>query len=250
MRSAILSPRLIPTAAVATVPGALLLALLATLVINHWQLDLALARWFYHLEGDHWTLKDHWLFSELLHRDGREASIALLLVFLGLLIASIWHPALRRLRRVWLYLVIAPLSASGLVLLGKRSSGIECPWDLQPFGGDIPYTPLLQQLLADGQGACFPAGHASAGYAWLALYFAAKSVWPRWRRPLLGFALGLGALFGLAQQLRGAHFLSHDIWSLTLCWCSCALLAPLLPGQRPVCEQTRQRPIMELDSPH
>ena len=30
--------------------------------------------------------------------------------------------------------------------------------------------------------------------------------------------LGLGLLFGIGQQLRGAHFLSHDLWSLAICW--------------------------------
>jgi membrane-associated PAP2 superfamily phosphatase len=24
--------------------------------------------------------------------------------------------------------------------------------------------------------------------------------------------------FGIAQQLRGAHFLSHDLWSFGVCW--------------------------------
>lgn len=214
---------------IASVISALLLASLATLLINHWQLDYRLAQWLYQLQGGQWALKDHWLFSELLHRQGRHASIALLLFFLTLLIASYWHPTLARWRPVWRYLVVAPLAASTLVLLGKRTTGVECPWDLQPFGGDLPYTPLLQQLFSGGTGACFPAGHASAGYAWLALHFAAAAAAPRWRWPLLGVTLGVGGIFGVAQQLRGAHFISHDIWSLTLCWCVCALLTPLLP---------------------
>lgn len=28
----------------------------------------------------------------------------------------------------------------------------------------------------------------------------------------------LGLTFGITQQLRGAHFLSHDLWSAALCW--------------------------------
>lgn len=141
--------------------------------------------------------------------------------------------------------MVAPLAASALVLLGKRTTGVDCPWDLQPFGGDLPYTPLLQQLFSGGAGACFPAGHASAGYAWLALHFAAATAAPRWRYPLLAVALGLGGIFGITQQLRGAHFLSHDLWSLTLCWCVCALLAPLLLRPRRVCSVRPGGPIME-----
>ena len=31
-------------------------------------------------------------------------------------------------------------------------------------------------------------------------------------------ALVIGLVFGIAQQLRGAHFLSHDLWALMVCW--------------------------------
>ncbi len=33
---------------------------------------------------------------------------------------------------------------------------------------------------------------------------------------MIGLVAGL--IFGISQQLRGAHFLSHDLWSLTICW--------------------------------
>ncbi|GGB80254.1 hypothetical protein GCM10011352_02440 [Marinobacterium zhoushanense] len=121
-----------------------------------------------------------------------------------------------------------------LVALAKQMTGVECPWNLQPFGGTQVYLPLLQQLLqGGGDGVCFPAGHASAGYAWLALYFAAKTAAPRWRYAALAVGLGGGLLFGLSQQLRGAHFLSHDLWSMVLCWYAVMLLARLmLPAHR------------------
>lgn len=31
-------------------------------------------------------------------------------------------------------------------------------------------------------------------------------------------------VFGAAQQLRGAHFLSHDLWTLATCWTVSLLL--------------------------
>jgi membrane-associated PAP2 superfamily phosphatase len=33
---------------------------------------------------------------------------------------------------------------------------------------------------------------------------------------IVGVAAGL--LFGIAQQSRGAHFVSHDVWSAFLVW--------------------------------
>ena len=31
-------------------------------------------------------------------------------------------------------------------------------------------------------------------------------------------ALAVGIFLGLSQQLRGAHYLSHTLWSAWLCW--------------------------------
>jgi membrane-associated PAP2 superfamily phosphatase len=38
------------------------------------------------------------------------------------------------------------------------------------------------------------------------------------RRWLL-LALAAGLVLGLSQQWRGAHFMSHTLWSGWLCWC-------------------------------
>lgn len=66
--------------------------------------------------------------------------------------------------------------------------------------------------------ACFPAGHASAGYAWLCLYYFALLWRPSWRWAGLWIGLGAGLVFGISQQLRGAHFLSHDVATALICW--------------------------------
>ena len=68
------------------------------------------------------------------------------------------------------------------------------------------------------RGVCFPAGHSSAGFAWVSLYFFALPVRPAWRWRGLAVGLVAGCVFGAAQQLRGAHFLSHDLWTLATCW--------------------------------
>jgi membrane-associated PAP2 superfamily phosphatase len=52
----------------------------------------------------------------------------------------------------------------------------------------------------------------------MALYFVA---YERNRKlAIVGLAVGLllGLVFGIAQQARGAHFVSHDLWSAFLAW--------------------------------
>ena len=64
----------------------------------------------------------------------------------------------------------------------------------------------------------FPPGHASAGYTWIASYFFFAAIRPQWRWAGLALGLGLGLTFGITQQFRGAHFLSHDLWTVMICW--------------------------------
>ena len=62
---------------------------------------------------------------------------------------------------------------------------------------------------------CFPAGHSSGGYAWVALYFVLAG---RRRWAGLAIGLGLGLAFGATQWARGMHFPSHDVVSAAVAW--------------------------------
>lgn len=125
----------------------------------------------------------------------------------------------RTLRWALLYVVIAMALGTGVISLLKALVPMECPWDLLRYGGHEPFIGLFT-LRPDGMAprACFPAGHASAGYAWLCLYYFALLWRPSWRWAGLWIGLGTGLVFGISQQLRGAHFLSHDVATALICW--------------------------------
>lgn len=188
--------------------------------------DQWLADQLYRWQGSRWALRDAWWTSHLLHKGGRNLStLAALLVILGL-IRSCLDARLRPLRKPLLYLLLAVALSTGVVSLLKSWTHMDCPWDLERYGGLRPFIGLLQaRPISLGHAACFPAGHASAGYAWVALYFFMLQVRPQWRWPALIAVLAIGAAFGFAQQLRGAHFLSHDLWSLAISWTVAALLS-------------------------
>lgn len=80
--------------------------------------------------------------------------------------------------------------------------------------------------LPDGAefGQCFPGGHSSGGFAQVASYYVLKQYHRPYAKFGLLFGIGLGAIFGLAQELRGAHFISHDLWSLAIAWTMASLL--------------------------
>lgn len=208
-----------------------LLALAVLLELT--RLDLALADWIYHASGDTWALRDHWLVRGLLHEGGRTLVAVMLVLLLAAFAASCCHGRLRSWRRGLGYVLVSALLAGLAVNLLKRVTHMDCPWDLLRYGGEYPYTGLFEAHPGTFRhGACFPAGHASAGYSWLGLWLLARDKLPKWRWSVLGAVLLLGAVFGIAQQLRGAHFLSHDLWTLAICW-TVAVLVYVAFGRRP-----------------
>ena len=198
-------------------PLSAFVAALAIATLGHgdrWLADLA-----YGLEGHAWTLRHAYLTERVVHVMGRDASVVAWLLILAAWLATFGSPRWRRWRRPLAYLLLATLLSVSLVACIKLWSNMDCPWDLLRYGGTRPRVGLFDLRPAGlARGHCFPAGHASGGYAWLALYFFFLVVRPAWRWAGLALGAGLGLVFGVSQQLRGAHFLSHDLWALAICW--------------------------------
>lgn len=107
----------------------------------------------------------------------------------------------------------------------KHASLHGCPWDLALCGGDLPYFPLFSSLPVGVQaGACFPAGHPSGGFALMAFYFAFRQIKPQFAIGMLWLGLVFGLAMGFSQVMRGAHFLSHVLWSGWVVWVSLVVL--------------------------
>jgi membrane-associated PAP2 superfamily phosphatase len=132
----------------------------------------------------------------------------------------------RRLQVVALAAVLVPLVTSML----KKASIAHCPWDLERYGGTQPYIRLFEALPHGAlPGHCLPGGHAST-----ALWLVSLCVFwlPHAPRKALAVAVA-AATFGFAvgwgQQLRGAHFLTHTLWSV---WIASAIVLVLVAAQQ------------------
>lgn len=130
------------------------------------------------------------------------------------------RPALDRLRLrvVGLSALLVPFVISTL----KQASVAHCPWDLARYGGSEPYLRLFDALPPGVQaGHCLPAGHASSALWLVSLCVVGLPSEPGLARRVALGALLLGGLVGWMQQLRGAHFLTHTLWSS---WLACAVV--------------------------
>lgn len=180
-------------------------------------------------EGHRWALKHAFATETLVHRWGKALSLLAWCCALLALCGSWCSQLGSAWRRPLAYLVLAVLASVALTAWIKGWSNMDCPWDLSRYGGDRPFVGLFEvRPVGLPRGRCFPAAHSSAGYAWVALYFFLAWVRPHWRWAGLGAGLGLGIVFGVSQQLRGAHFLSHDLLTFALCWTTAAALHALI----------------------
>lgn len=180
-------------------------------------LDLPMARLFGGPEG--FPLRSAWLLSSVLHEGARIAAWVLVL----LLCLGVWWPRGPLLRigmRQRLQLAVTTLAAVLVVSVLKGFSSTSCPQELALFGRTAHYLSHWHWpgTSDGGTGHCFPAGHASAGFAFFSGWFAFRRADARIARRWLLAALAAGLVLGLAQQVRGAHFMSHTLWSAWVCW--------------------------------
>lgn len=220
------------------------LYVLPLLVLMAWAaeasgLDGWLERRYFDAAMQAFPLRNNLLFSVVLHDGLRMLMVAvLLLLLLLLLVARLLPEAVgRHLPPFWrqprLLPYLATVFAAGPALVGllKQVTTRSCPWSLLQYGGSLPYDAKPFFSLA-AAGHCFPGAHATTGlvlFAFVPLLPARR----RWLAALLVFVAGMA--LGWVQIMRGAHFLSHNLWSSAIGWSVMLLAWQLIrPGYQPL----------------
>jgi membrane-associated PAP2 superfamily phosphatase len=198
----------------------LAVALVALALLLGWDasgLDLVVTRWFGTPAGFPW--RDHWLTSQVFHGGGRALGWLVLIT----LAVNVWRPVVDGLsrRQRWRWLAVTLLCMLAVPAL-KRISATSCPWDLAEFGGIAAYVSHWRFGVGDGgPGHCFPSGHAVSAFGFLCGWFELRHRHLRLARTWLAVTVVIGLLYGTAQLARGAHHVSHTLWTAWLCWAIC-----------------------------
>jgi len=188
-------------------------------------LDFQVQSWFW--DGRDWLIpKDAGWFHSLAY-DGPK--VGLILFAVGLLWAIAFparSPAsLGRRRAIYLFLAMATIAIACTQL--RDVTQMATPRALKVYGAIAPnaweHLLLFDPKPANYPSNAFPAGHASGGFALLALAFAWGTPSARLRGVVIGCIYG-GAM-GLYQIARGEHFLSHTLATAVLAWLIAACLA-------------------------
>jgi membrane-associated PAP2 superfamily phosphatase len=181
--------------------------------------DLSAMTWLGGPDGFAW--REHWWLSNVMHSGAKQLAV---LLYLGVLAMSLWPLGIwRQLQRRQRWEIAAGITLSLLAVTAiKRISLTSCPWDLQAFGGVASYVSHWSWGVSDGgSGSCFPGGHASSAFAFMALSLpwltSQDTDQQRLGRSMTGVMVLSGLVLGLSQTLRGAHYPSHTAWTALVC---------------------------------
>ncbi|MGE0737735.1 phosphatase PAP2 family protein [Sulfurimonas sp.] len=185
-------------------------------------IDIFVQNYFYDEAANGWLLShEKGSLLDMLFYAGIKKTI----IIFGVLILSLYlysfkasSQALKEYRRglliVWLSMAVVPFVIGVL----KSLSNVPCPCDIKYFGGEFPYVRVLDVMPVDiiKKFKCYPAGHASGGFALMSLFFLFKE--QRNRFIALVFALFVGWSMGIYKMLIGHHYLSHTVITMILAW--------------------------------
>ena len=213
---------------------AFIFMLLMLLLYPHTQLDTRITDLFFDAELHRFTLKNDPFLTVWMHVRLKWLMVAIALASLVLALLSYRSSRLSEHRLSLLWVFAGMVISTTAVSVFKHYSVHGCPWDLVLYGGSLPLLDLFTSPPAGTEaGACFPAGHPSGGFALMAFYFAFMHSKPRFSVLMLWIGLFMGLLMGLVQVVRGAHFLSHVLWSGWLVWMVLLVLYWLWPLRKP-----------------
>ncbi|AZZ00690.1 PAP2 family protein (plasmid) [Salmonella sp. SSDFZ69] len=215
---------------------ALVMAIVATLTLEHSQIDLMVADWFY-LGMGHWMVAKQAFLPDLLLYSGLKKLLMAMLIYLlvaticrayhekkGNAITAKWLVPVTKFRvRELAYLVLTLILVPTVVASLKAYTHVVCPVHLTIFDGTLPYLPMLDSMRNTIPDKCFPAAHASSGFALFAFAFAPSL--RRRRGAIIIVVMALGWAMGCYKMIIGDHFLSHTVVSMMLAWAMSAGLA-------------------------
>ena len=202
----------------------LLVFLLLILVIVFFEFtnfDILIQSFFYNFELKSWFWDKNEPILKFILYDGIKRILILFAVsILILLLFFRKKKIIKEYKRGLTIILLSAIFVPFIVISLKSITNIPCPCNIQYFNGKYPSIKLLDKYPKDfiqkSKIKCWPAGHASAGFSLLSLFFLFKTQVNK-KRGLFS-ALAVGWSMGTYKMLIGDHFLSHTIITMMIAW--------------------------------
>ena len=196
--------------------------LIAVITLSQFSyLDIFIQSFFYNFDTKNWLIDKNEPILKFFLYDGIKNLLILFAV--AILFSLIFLRKKELIQEYKKGLIIVLLAAIFVpVIIGslKAISNTPCPCNLVNFNGTYPDTKVFDSYPKDfvqtSKAKCWPAGHASGGFALMALFFLFKT--PKNQKRALAAALVIAWSMGLYKMLLGDHFLSHTIITMIMAW--------------------------------
>lgn len=189
------------------------LIFLVICIFEYTSLDFFIQDYFYNYKSNTWLInKNTDLIYKYIFYDFARIFIGIsallsLLVFISTFFKTTFIKYRIKSIIVFLSLSLTPLFVSYL----KKETKISCPRELLVYQGSVEYKRLFDKKDIKSTGRCFPAGHASGGFALLILSILARN--KKESKQIFYSVLVFASSMAIYKLAIGDHFLSHTFVS-------------------------------------
>ena len=184
-------------------------------------IDIKIQDNFFNFSTYTWILDRNLEPYKFIFYDGiKKILIFIALVFIVVLIFFRKNKMIQEYKKGIIIVVLSAIFVPITTGIIKKTTNMPCPKNEIHYGGKMIKTAVWQSYQEPYKSmdkiACYPAGHASGGFALLSLFFLFKT--KRNKILVLTFALTIGWSMGMYKMLIGDHFLSHTIITMMIAW--------------------------------
>ena len=194
----------------------ILMIFFTIILFAYTNLDEIVQDYLYNFNTHNWILDRNMQPYKFIFYDG----IKKLLIAIGVLfLFAFFMKKFKEYKKGILIVVLSAIIIPVFIGFLKRETNMPCPKNIVRYGGVYPKTKVWEHYpkgFHKPRIKCWPAGHASGGFALMSLFFLYK----RKRNKIIGLLVGIsiGWAMGIYKMMIGDHFLSHTILTMLIAW--------------------------------
>jgi len=205
----------------------LLLLFLVPILLGLTEIDREIQNIFFDFKNHIWIVDKNLQPYRFIFYDGiKKLLIVMALSFLIAILFFRKNPTIQAYKKGITVVILSAIFVPLIVGALKKTTNMPCPKNEIHYGGVYPATKVWEHYPESfhqpSSIKCFPAGHASGGFALMSLFFLFKS--RRNKTLAIIGALTIGWSMGLYKMLIGDHFLSHTIITMLIAWLTILIL--------------------------
>ena len=216
----------------------LLIAVIALFQFSN--LDIFVQSFFYDFDKKSWLIDKNEPILKFFFYEGIKNLLLLFgVIILFSLIFFRKHILVQEYKKGLTIVLLSAILVPSIIGFFKDITNTPCPCNIVYFNGTYPdkkvFDSYPKDFIQKSKVKCWPAGHASGGFALMALFFLFKT--PKNQKKALFVALIIGWSMGIYKMLLGDHFFSHTIITMLMAWLIILIIVKFI--------QTKQRQKIE-----